>query len=183
MLWKCCTQYASKFGTLSSSLGAGKGQFSFQSQRKAVPKNVQTTAQLNSSHRLAKWCSKFSIGFKSMWTELQMFKLDLENPEEQEIKLPTSVVPLKKQDSSRKTSLSLVAKLCPTLVTPWTVACQALLSMGFSRQEYWSGLSFHQAQFSCIAGRFFTNWAMRQAQSFHYAKAFDFVDHNRLENS
>ena len=28
------------------------------------------------------------------------------------------------------------AKLCPTLVTLWTVACQALLSMGFSRQEY-----------------------------------------------
>ena len=27
-------------------------------------------------------------------------------------------------------------------VTPWTAACQALLSMGFSRQEYWSGLSF-----------------------------------------
>ena len=25
-------------------------------------------------------------------------------------------------------------------VTPWTVACQAPLSMGFSRQEYWSGL-------------------------------------------
>ena len=36
----------------------------------------------------------------------------------------------------------LVAKLCLTLVTPWTVACQAPLSMGFSRQEYWSGLSF-----------------------------------------
>ena len=27
-------------------------------------------------------------------------------------------------------------------VTPWTVAHQALLSMGFSRQEYWGGLSF-----------------------------------------
>ena len=27
-------------------------------------------------------------------------------------------------------------------VTPWTAACQAPLSMGFSRQEYWSGLSF-----------------------------------------
>ena len=26
--------------------------------------------------------------------------------------------------------------------TPWTVACQAPLSTGFSRQEYWSGLSF-----------------------------------------
>ena len=36
----------------------------------------------------------------------------------------------------------LVAKSCPTLVTPWTVACQAPLSMGFSRQEYWSGLPF-----------------------------------------
>ena len=31
---------------------------------------------------------------------------------------------------------------CLTLVTPWTVACQAPLSMGFSRQEYWSGLPF-----------------------------------------
>ena len=29
---------------------------------------------------------------------------------------------------------------CPTLRDPWTVACQAPLSMGFSRQEYWSGL-------------------------------------------
>ena len=29
-----------------------------------------------------------------------------------------------------------------TLVTPWTVACQAPLSMGFSGQEYWSGLPF-----------------------------------------
>ena len=36
----------------------------------------------------------------------------------------------------------LVVKLCPTLTTPWTVAHQAPLSMGFSRQEYWSGLPF-----------------------------------------
>ena len=28
-------------------------------------------------------------------------------------------------------------------VTPWTAACQAVLSMGFSRQEYWSGVLFH----------------------------------------
>ena len=32
----------------------GKGQFTFQSQRKAMPKNAQTTAQLHSSHMLAK---------------------------------------------------------------------------------------------------------------------------------
>ena len=36
----------------------------------------------------------------------------------------------------------LVTKSCPTLATPWTVACQAPRSMGFSRQEYWSGLPF-----------------------------------------
>ena len=36
----------------------------------------------------------------------------------------------------------VVAKSCLTLATPWTVACQAPLSMGFSRQEYWSGLPF-----------------------------------------
>ena len=51
---KCCTQYASKCGKFSSGHRAGKGQFSFQSKRKAMPKNVQTTAQLHSSHTLAK---------------------------------------------------------------------------------------------------------------------------------
>ena len=60
MLWKCCTQCASKFGKLSSGHRTGKGQFSTQSQRKAMPKNAQTTAQLHSSHMLAKKYSKFS---------------------------------------------------------------------------------------------------------------------------
>ena len=34
------------------------------------------------------------------------------------------------------------AELCPILCDPYTVACQTPLSMGFSRQEYWSGLPF-----------------------------------------
>ena len=56
----------SKFGKLSSGHRTGKGQFSFQSQRKAMPKNVQTTAQLHSFHTLVKLCSKFSKpGFNS----------------------------------------------------------------------------------------------------------------------
>ena len=50
----CCTQYASKFGKLSSGHRTGKGRFSLQSQRKAMPKNAQTTAQLHSSHMLVK---------------------------------------------------------------------------------------------------------------------------------
>ena len=49
----------------------------------------------------------------------------------------------------------LVAKLCLTLVTPGTVARQAPLSMGFSRQEYWSGLPaiyviIRAAKYNCL---------------------------------
>ena len=43
-----------QFGKLSSGHRTGKVQFSFQSQRKAMPKNAQTTAQLHSSHVLVK---------------------------------------------------------------------------------------------------------------------------------
>ena len=38
----------------NSAMATGKGQFSFQSQRKAMPKNAQTTTQFHSSHTLAK---------------------------------------------------------------------------------------------------------------------------------
>ena len=51
---KCCIQYASKFGKLSSGHRTGKGPFSFQTQRKAMSKNAQTTAQLHTSHTLVK---------------------------------------------------------------------------------------------------------------------------------
>ena len=44
---------------------------------------------------------------------------------------------------SRLSQYSLfVLSLVQLFVTQWTVACQAPLSMGFSRQEYWSGLPF-----------------------------------------
>ena len=51
---KCSTQYASIFGKLSSGHRTGKGRFALQSQRRAMPKNIQTTEQLHSSHMLAK---------------------------------------------------------------------------------------------------------------------------------
>ena len=54
--------------------------------------------------------------------------------------------------------------------TPWTVTCQAPLSMGFSRQEYWSGLScpppgdlLHPGTSSALAARFFTTSATWEA--------------------
>ena len=69
MLWKCYTPYASKFGKLSSGHRTGKGQFLFQSQRKAMPKNVQTTAQLHSSHTLA----NASVMLKILQVSLQQY--------------------------------------------------------------------------------------------------------------
>ena len=115
MLWKCCTHFASKFGKLSNGHRTGKGQFSFQSQRRAMPKNVHTTTQLHSSHTLAKQCSKFSKpGFNSTWTvNFQMFKLDLEKAEEPEIKWPSF-------------GASLVAQTVKRLPKMWETWVQSL---------------------------------------------------------
>ena len=44
---KCCTQYASKFEKFSSCPKEAKTQFSFKSQIRAMPNNVQTTIKLH----------------------------------------------------------------------------------------------------------------------------------------
>ena len=112
-------------GKLSSGHRTGNGHFSFQSQRKSMPKNAQTTAQLHSSLTLVKVMFKFSKpGFSNTWiTNFQMFKLVLEKAEEPEIKLPTSARSSKKQESSRKTSLSALLTM-PKPLTVWiTINC------------------------------------------------------------
>ena len=132
MLLKCCSQYVGKFGKLSSGHRTGKCQFSFQSQRKAIPKNVQTTAQLYSSHMLVNQCSKFSKpGFSNTWImKFQMFKLVLEKAEAPEIKLPTSVGSSKKQESSRKTSTSALLTTPKSLIVWITTNWKILKKMG-----------------------------------------------------
>ena len=61
---KVLTQYASKYEKLSSGHRTIKAEFSFQSQRSTMTKNVQTTIQL---HMLARKCPKsFRLGFSSM---------------------------------------------------------------------------------------------------------------------
>ena len=108
MLWKCCTQYASKFGNFSSGHRTGKGQFSFQSQRKAMPKNAQTTTQLLISHASKVMLKILKPCFSNTWTmKFQMFKLVLEKAEEPEIKLPTSVGSYKKHENSKRKPLML----------------------------------------------------------------------------
>ena len=134
MLLKCYTQYTSKFGKLSSGHRAGKGQCSFQFQRRTMSKNAQTTAQLCLFHMLVRYWSKFfKLDFNSMWTEnFQTYKLDLEKTEKPEIKFPTSLGSSKKQESSRKTSISALLTM-PKPLTVWiTINCEKF----FKRWEY-----------------------------------------------
>ena len=53
---------------------------------------------------------------------------------------------------------SEVAQLCPTLATPWTAAYQAPPSMGFSSQEYWSGVPSPDCTFHGILQARILEW-------------------------
>ena len=96
----------------------GKAQFSFQSQRKAMPKNDQTTIVA-----LISYASKVMLKIlqarlqQYVNHDFQMFKLVLKKAEEPEIKLPTSSGSSKKQENSRKTSISALL----TMPKPLTV--------------------------------------------------------------
>ena len=81
MLWKLCTQYASKFGKLSSGHRTGKGQFSFQSQRKAktnkwdlITINIVCSAKetINKMKRQPKeWEKTFANDMTDKWFNVQ----------------------------------------------------------------------------------------------------------------
>ena len=133
MLLNCCTQNASKFGNLTSGSRSRKGNFSFQFQRKARPKNVKTTVQLHSFHMLARLYSKpLKPGFSSIWTKnFQKPKLDLKKAEEPEIKSPTS---LQHQENYRKTATPLSL----TTLKPLTVSITTNCEKCFKRWKYQS---------------------------------------------
>ena len=135
MLWKCCTQYASKFGKQQWPQDWKRSVF-FPIPKKGNAKECSNycTIALISHASKVKNLSKFSKpGFNSTWTvNFQMFKLDLEKAEESEIKLPTSAGSSKTQKSSRKTSFSALLTI-PKPLTVWiTTNCGKL----WKRWEY-----------------------------------------------
>ena len=82
-----------------------------------------------------------------------------------------------------------VIQSCLTFVIPWTVGCQAPLSMEFSRQEYWVAIPFSkgssrfrdQTHIPCIADRdYFTVWALREAHIILKANEKEIVDFEML---
>ena len=125
---KCCTQYSSKFGKLSSGHRTGKGQFSFQFQRKEMLKNVQTTTQLHSSHML--------VMLKILQARLQQFvNCELSDFQAEFRKgrgTRDQITIIKKAESSRKTSISALLTM-PKPLTVWiTTNCEKFLK----RWEY-----------------------------------------------
>ena len=124
MLWKCCTQYVSKFGKLSSGHRTGKGQFSFQSQRKAM------NAKECSNYRTIALISHASkVMLKILQARLQQY-VNHELPDVQAgfrkgrgTRDQTANIRWdhKKQESSRKTSALLSV---PKPLTLWiTINC------------------------------------------------------------
>ena len=76
-------------------------------------------------------------GFRNMWTaNFQMFKLVLEKAEEPEIKLPTSAGSSKKQESSRKTSISALLTM-PKPLTVWIAINCRKFWMRWEYQTTW----------------------------------------------
>ena len=87
MPWKCCIQYASKFGKLDNGHRTGKGQFSFQSQKKGNDKeclNYHTTVLISHSSKVM--IKIVQVMLQQYVKNFQMYKLDLEKAEEPEIK-------------------------------------------------------------------------------------------------
>ena len=122
MLCKCCTQYASKFGKLSSGHRTRKGHFSFPSQRKAMPNNATTK-------RLISHAGKVML--KILQARLQQYvnhelpdvQAGFRKAEEPEIKLPTFSGSLKNQENSRKTSISALLTMSKPLTVWITINC------------------------------------------------------------
>ena len=109
MLLKCCIQYASKFGKLSSGHTTGKKKSIF------LPIIKKGNAKECSDYHtiaLVSHASKVMLRIlqarfqQNMNCELLDVQADLEKADEPEIKLPTSAGSWKKQESSRKTSIS-----------------------------------------------------------------------------
>jgi len=95
-------------GKLSSDHQTGKRQFSFQYQRRAMPKNVKTTVQLHSFHMLVRLCSVLQARIQQYVNqELPMFKLDFK-AEEPDIKLPTFIGSWRKKGFQKNIHLGFI---------------------------------------------------------------------------
>ena len=142
MLWKCCTQYSSKFGKLSSGHRTGKGQFSFQSQRQCqrmfkLLHNCthlicwQSNAQ-NSPNQASAICEPWTSWCSSWFSKRQRNqRSNCQHPLDH-----------RKSESSRKTSISALLTMPKpltallTIPKPLTVWITIICGKFWKRREY-----------------------------------------------
>ena len=116
----------------NSAVATGLGKVSFHSNPKGNAKECSNYRTIALISHASKVMLKVLQARLQQYMNFQMFKLDLENAEEPEIKLPTSLGSLKNQESSRKTSISALLTM-PKPLTVWiTTNCGKL----FKRWDY-----------------------------------------------
>ena len=131
MLWKCCTQYASKSGKLSSGHNWKRSVF-IPIPKKGNAKECSNSHTIPLASHASKVILKILQARLQQYVNFQMFRLNLEKAEEPEIKLPTSGGSSKKQKSSRKISTSALLNM-PKALSVWiTINCEKFLK----RWEY-----------------------------------------------
>ena len=124
---------------LTVATGLEKVSFCSNPKERQCQRMLKLPYNWCSSHTLAKRHSKFSKpGFNNTWTvNFQVFKLVLEKAEEPEIKLPTSAGSSKKQESSRKTSISALLTM-PKSLTVWIAINYVKFFKRWEYQTTWS---------------------------------------------
>ena len=124
MLLKCCTQYVSILENLAMAIGLEKVSFHSNPKERQCPKcsNYRTIALISQTSKVMLKILQSRLQ-QYVNHELLMFKLVLEKAEEPEIKLPTSTGSWKKQENSRKISISALLTM-PKPLTVWiTINC------------------------------------------------------------
>ena len=148
MLWKCCTQFASKFGKLS------KRSVFIPIPKKGNAKecsNYCTTALISHASK---------VMLKILQARLQQYvnrelpdvqEKVLEKAEEPEIKLPTSAGSSKKEESSRKTSISALLTMWTVWITIQIRSHSEILGVRTSTHKFWEGHSTHNRPTSLLS--------------------------------
>ena len=111
-------------------------------------------------------CTDRLLGLSYVWSQGEILSATKDLSVHSWMEFPPSTWLIPEFVLSNPCGGCFIPKLCPTFATPWTVVRQAPLSMGFPRQEYWSGFQFllqgifltqrSNPSLLYVAGRFFT---------------------------
>ena len=123
MLWKCCTQHASNLENSAVTTGLEKVSF-ISIPKKGIAKECSNYSTIALTSHISKVMLKILPARLQLYMNHEiLFMLDFKKAEEPDIKLPTSFGSSKKQESSRKTSISAVLTM-PKPLTVWiTINC------------------------------------------------------------